>query len=77
MPRPFSVILDAIVGYLNGAGLGALLIELLSSPDRETTATLVALFVMGPFGALLGLLERVEAAPANTEIAQSPISIKD
>jgi hypothetical protein len=57
MPRAFSILISTIVGYLNGAGLGALSIELLSNHrDKELQTTLIALIVMGPLGALLGLL---------------------
>ncbi len=57
MPRSFSIVIATIMGYLNGAGLGALSIDLLSShAAKELNTTLVALIITGPLGALFALL---------------------
>jgi hypothetical protein len=55
--KAFAILINMVTGYLNAAGLGALSLEALSnhndSPDKTV---LLALSVIGPLGALLGLL---------------------
>lgn len=55
--KAFAILINVVTGYLNAAGLGALSLEFASnhggSPRKEV---LLALLVIGPLGALLGLL---------------------
>jgi hypothetical protein len=56
MPKAFAILINVIIGYIDGAGLGALSLELLSNHrDSRPQAALLALVVVGPLGALLGL----------------------
>jgi hypothetical protein len=55
--KAFAILLNMVIGYLNGAGLGALSLEFLSNNgDSPRQTALFALLVIGPLGALLGLL---------------------
>lgn len=56
MPRLFSTTTAIIIGYLDGAGLGALLADVLAGHGDDAKIALVAVFLTGPLGALLGLL---------------------
>ncbi len=57
MPSAFVTFQSLIAGYINGAGLGTLLIEwMTNSRQPETKVAALALLIVGPFGALLGLL---------------------
>jgi cation transporter-like permease len=58
MPKLISALTALIVGYLDGAGLGAASYDALAGlgPDKDLKIALVAGLVMGPLGALLGLL---------------------
>jgi hypothetical protein len=55
MPRLFSALIALVVGYLDGAGLGAACYEFLAraGPDKEMHIALVAVLATGPLGALL------------------------
>ncbi len=56
MPKAFAILINVIIGYLDGAGLGALSLELFANPgDSQAHAALLALLMIGPLGALLGL----------------------
>jgi hypothetical protein len=56
MPKAFAILINVIIGYLDGAGLGALSLEFLPNPgDSQVHAALLALLMIGPLGALLGL----------------------
>jgi len=57
MPRLFSALTALVVGYLDGAGLGAVSYDFLASlgPDKDVKVALVAALATGPLGALLGL----------------------
>ncbi|CAJ0891931.1 hypothetical protein AMST5_04176 [freshwater sediment metagenome] len=56
MPKAFAILINVIIGYLDGAGLGALSLELLPDPwDSQAHAALLALLMIGPLGALFGL----------------------
>ncbi|MCC3246277.1 hypothetical protein LG047_13265 [Methylocystis sp. WRRC1] len=57
MPKLFAIFHGIIIGYLNGAGFGALAIDLLSSHHaNDFDVVIVAAIVTGPFGALVGSL---------------------
>ena len=57
MPKAFAILINVIIGYLDGAGLGALSLEFLPNPsDSQVHAALLALLMIGPLGALLGLV---------------------
>lgn len=57
MPKAFAILINIIMGYLYGAGLGTLSLELLpNDSDSQPQAALLALLVIGPLGALLGLM---------------------
>ncbi len=57
MPKAFAILNNTIVGYLDGAGLGALSLGLLPNlNDSQSQAALLALLVIGPLGAVLGLM---------------------
>jgi hypothetical protein len=59
MPKAFAILINVIIGYLDGAGLGALSLELFANPgDSQAHAALLALLMIGPLGALLGLAVR-------------------
>jgi hypothetical protein len=55
MPSAFLTFLHLVTGYLNGAGLGALLFSFYpgaaAHPDLELA--LIALLILGPAGALI------------------------
>jgi hypothetical protein len=56
MPKAFAILINIIIGYIDGAGLGALSLDLLSNHSNSNPqAALLALLVIGPLGALLGL----------------------
>jgi hypothetical protein len=56
MPKAFAILINIIIGYIDGAGLGALSLDLISNHrDSHSQAALLALLVIGPLGALLGL----------------------
>jgi hypothetical protein len=58
MPRTLAAIAGLWVGYIDGAGIGAGLIELL--PGQETMEVskvlLVSLLMTGPIGAFIGFI---------------------
>jgi hypothetical protein len=55
--KAFAILVNMVIGYLTGAGLGALSLEFLPNhSDSPTQTALLAFFVMGPLGAILGLL---------------------
>lgn len=69
MPKAFAIFIDMIVGYLNGAGLGALSLEFLSNRiDSQPQTALLALLVVGPLGAFFSLL----IAAGKKEEAETP-----
>jgi hypothetical protein len=57
MPKLFSALIALVVGYLDGAGLGAATYEILArvEPDKDVNIALVAALATGPLGALLAL----------------------
>ncbi|QGM99013.1 hypothetical protein [Methylocystis parvus] len=58
MPKLISSLIALVIGYLDGAGLGAATYDLLagSRPGMELKIALIAVLVTGPLGALLGVL---------------------
>jgi len=57
MRRLMFSLIGLVVGYLVFAVLGYWLIEALSTTsDRDVEAATTAVFVIGPFGALVGLI---------------------
>jgi hypothetical protein len=57
MPKAFAILINSIIGYLDFAALGALSLDLLPNhSDSQTHAELLALLVIGPLGALIGLI---------------------
>ena len=58
MPRVLAALLGLVAGYLAGAGIGAVLIQLLSTNthDKSLELAMTAAFVTGPIGALVGLV---------------------
>jgi hypothetical protein len=58
MPRLFSAVIALVVGYLDGAALGAVSYDFLATlgPDKELKIALVAALATGPLGALLGVI---------------------
>lgn len=56
MPRLFSTLIASVVGYLDGAGLSAVSLDLFSRQGvaRELEISFVAALVIGPLGAFLG-----------------------
>lgn len=58
MPKPFSTLVAIVIGYLDGAGLGAASLGFLAGLDasQDMKIALAAALAAGPLGALLGLL---------------------
>ncbi len=67
LPKAFAILVNIVTGYLNGAGLGALSLEFLSNhSDSPGQTALLALLLIGPLGALLGLLIAASEEDAKT-----------
>jgi hypothetical protein len=65
MPKLISALIAIVVGYLEGAGLGAVLYGFAGhGADKEINIVLVAGLAAGPLGALLGLLLARTQSPA-------------
>lgn len=58
MSRPLKALVGLVAGYIVGAGLGLLAVQLLSSNrhDPGIEAVMTAVFVAGPLGAIAGAL---------------------
>ena len=57
MPRLFLTFIGLVTGFLNGAGLGALLLSFYPGPSLpEMQLVLIATLILGPFGAIAGIL---------------------
>jgi hypothetical protein len=58
MSKSFAAMFGVLIGYIDGAGLGAVSIDLFSGygADKDVQIAMIAAFVTGPLGALLGLL---------------------
>jgi hypothetical protein len=56
MPTAFAILINSIIGYLDFAALGALSLDLLPKHSCPPHAELLALLVIGPLGALMGLI---------------------
>lgn len=58
MPKLITSMIALVVGYLDGAGLGAASYDMITGfrPDNELKIALVAALVTGPIGALLGVV---------------------
>ena len=57
MRRALAAVGGLFAGYLLGAGIGALLVDALSSNthDKSVESVMTAAFVTGPLGAVLGI----------------------
>lgn len=58
MPKLFSTLIALVVGYLDGAGLGAVSYGFIArlEADQDARIALVAALATGPLGALLALI---------------------
>lgn len=58
MPKLIAALSALVVGYLDGAGLGAASYDFLLrvGPDKDAHIVLVAALATGPLGALMGYL---------------------
>ena len=57
MPRLFLTFIGLVTGFLNGAGLGALLLSFYSGPSlSEPQLVLIATLILGPIGAVAGIV---------------------
>lgn len=65
MPRAFLTLMGAVTGYLNGAGLGALLLSFYPSTSTLPDLKLVmaSALILGPIGTLIGLFVVHKRAP--------------
>ncbi len=67
LPKAFAILVNMVIGYLNGAGLGALSLEFLANHcDSPRQTVLFAFLVIGPLGALLGFLIAASEEDAKT-----------
>lgn len=56
MPRAFLSLIGLVTGYLNGAGLGALLLSFYPGASLpELQLLLIATLILGPVGAFVGI----------------------
>lgn len=73
MPKLFSTLIATVIGYLDGAGLGAVSYGSIAGlgTDQDARIALVAALATGPLGALLGLLfARMRLAPETGDCAR-------
>jgi hypothetical protein len=73
MPKLFSTLIAIVIGYLDGAGLGAVSYGFIArlGADQDARIALVAALAAGPLGALLGLLfARMRLAPETSDCAR-------
>jgi hypothetical protein len=76
MPRLFSAIVGLVIGYLDGAGLGAGSLDFAFSygANEDLKIAMIAPLVTGPLGAVLGVMVTLLSGGGSDQLRGEPAS---